>query len=244
MAIALTVLIVGLVAVAISLPRVWTVSSVPLGSTSARGAGSTAAVVLSPQSSRSVELPSVAPAAPTAISFAVTDTEAHRRVSVTDDVVPLRANRHADGTWDEVRPSEASVQALGQAAWWQNGLSNAPGSPSRGTTYIYGHSCRNNAEPAWLHCAFDELSFLREGDVVRLTTSNGVLTYRVTQDPVRVPKTGSAQLASNTSVYRAQVNRLVLITCGYERDPSSAVYSSAYNWVVQLVLMGAEATVR
>jgi hypothetical protein len=181
----------------------------------------------------------VAPAAPTNISFTVYDPDRRRRVNVSDEVGTVSARQHPDGTWDRVLPSEATVRALAEAAWWRDGLSYEPGSPSRGTTYIYGHSCKNHREPSWLHCAFDEVSFLRAGDKVSLTTPNGVLTYLVTQDPVRIPKTGDSQLAGSTRVYRAQVNRLVLITCGYAKDPASGTYNSPYNWVVQSLLIDA-----
>jgi len=249
-AIALTVLIIGLVAVAISLPRVYTVVSVSDGSPQKTGTavstpnagGSTMVALknLAKPSPSDLQLPAVAPAVPTNISFTVFDTGARKRVSVSDEVVPLSVSQHSDGTWDRVLPSEASLHALTQAAWWQNGLSNEPGSPSRGTTYVYGHSCKNHEEPSWLRCAFDEVSFLHSGDKVTVTTPNGVLTYQVTQNPVQIPKTGNGQLAGSTSVYRAQVNRLVLITCGYAKDPASGTYNSPYNWVVQLMLVQAK----
>ena len=169
--------------------------------------------------------PRVVPAGPTEIQFTVGGN-----VTVTEKVGVVYANQHTGGSWDTITPPEDSLAELGMAYWWGNGLSAQPGDPSAGTSYIYGHSCAK-----WSGCAFNQLKRLVTRDHVTVTTPKGVLTYEVTTGPVPVPK---AQLSSNVSVYRSEVNRLVLITCMTAGEAASSQHGVPSNWVVELKLVG------
>ncbi|MBO0833119.1 MAG: class F sortase [Actinobacteria bacterium] len=125
---------------------------------------------------------------------------------------------HTQGGWLIVPPM-ATNPDLWRVYWWREHA--APANPSKGTSYIYGHACSHYAL-----CAFNRLHELAKGDLARVTTVHGTLTYRVVAKPIRLAKNASGIGASSIYNYGV-VNRLVLITCAYTPDGSSP-----WNWVV------------
>lgn len=130
------------------------------------------------------------------------------------------------GRWT-IDPPRRTAGQLQRVYWWSEHA--APAGTSRGTAYFYGHSCTN------LACAFNDLHLLSTGDLVRVTTTHGVLSYRVTARPIRLAKT-SAGIGSSSLYKYGVANRLVLITCGYVRNGSSP-----FNWAVIAQLRSAAA---
>lgn len=132
---------------------------------------------------------------------------------------------HEQGSWLIIPPMQTNAD-LRRVYWWSERA--APADPSRGTAYIYGHACTHYAL-----CAFNRLREVVTGDLVRVTTDLGTLTYRVAAAPVRLAKTAAG--IGDSSIYDyGVVNRLVLITCGYSPDGSSP-----WNWVVITRLVSA-----
>ena len=80
-----------------------------------------------------------------------------------------------------IDPPRRTAGQLQRVYWWKEHA--APADPSTGTAYFYGHSCTN------LACAFNDLHLLSTGDLVRVTTAHGVLSYRVAAKPIRLAKT-------------------------------------------------------
>jgi LPXTG-site transpeptidase (sortase) family protein len=124
---------------------------------------------------------------------------------------------HAGGRWT-IDPPKQTLGQLQRVYWWSEHA--APADPSTGAAYLYGHSCLS------LVCAFNDLDQVSKGDQVRVTTSRGVLSYRVVAQPIRLAKTAAGIGSSSIYNYGA-ANRLVLITCGYLPDGSSP-----FNWAV------------
>jgi len=124
---------------------------------------------------------------------------------------------HEGGQWT-IDPPKQTLGELQRVYWWSEHA--APADPSKGAAYLYGHACTS------LVCAFNDLHQLSTGDLVRVTTAHGVLSYRVVKGPKRLAKTAAG--IGSSSIYDYGVtNRLVLITCGYTPDGSSP-----FNWVV------------
>lgn len=150
---------------------------------------------------------------------------------ITIPVIGVRAavrgvvSTHEQGLWVIVPPMATNAD-LRHVYWWREHA--APAAPSKGTAYIYGHACTH-----YSLCAFNHLPELAPGDLVRVTTTRGTLTYRVTAPPVRLAKTSAGIGASSIYDYSV-VNRLVLVTCGYASNGSSP-----WNWVVITQLVAA-----
>jgi hypothetical protein len=124
---------------------------------------------------------------------------------------------HEGGRWT-IDPPKQTLGQLERVYWWSERA--APADPSTGAAYLYGHSCTH------LVCAFNDLDQVSKGDLVRIRTARGVLTYRVVAKPIRLAKTAGG--IGSSSIYNYGVaDRLVLITCGYLTDGSSP-----FNWVV------------
>ncbi len=124
---------------------------------------------------------------------------------------------HEGGRWT-IDPPKQTLGQLERVYWWSEHA--APADPSTGAAYLYGHSCTH------LVCAFNDLHQVSKGDLVRIRTARGVLSYRVVAKPSRLAKTAGG--IGSSSIYNYGVaNRLVLITCGYLPDGSSP-----FNWVV------------
>ena len=132
---------------------------------------------------------------------------------------------HEQGLWLIVPPEQTNTD-LQRVYWWSEHA--APADPSKGTAYIYGHACLSYAL-----CAFNHLGELAKGDLVKVTTVRGALTYRVVAEPIRLAKT-AAGIGSSSIYNYGVVNRLVLITCDYAPDGSSP-----WNWVVTTQLTAA-----
>jgi hypothetical protein len=124
---------------------------------------------------------------------------------------------HEGGSWT-IDPPKRTLGQLQRVYWWSEHA--APADPSTGAAYLYGHACTR------LTCAFNDLDQVSRGDLVRVTTAHGVLSYRVVAEPMRLAKTAAGIGASSVYHYRV-ADRLVLITCGYRPDGSSP-----FNWVV------------
>lgn len=120
-------------------------------------------------------------------------------------VAPLRAV-----SGQPVDPPRSTARELGTAAWITQSVYPAPHSP--GTAYIYGHACR--AYP----CAFNKLVHARLGGTVRITTRAAILVYRI--DRIRhYPK--AADRLPGWAADIAIPNRVVLVTCTYEKNGES-----------------------
>lgn len=131
---------------------------------------------------------------------------------------------HQASGWT-IDPPKQTLAQLQRVYWWSEHA--APADPSRGAAYLYGHSCSS------LVCAFNDLRQLSTGDLVRVTTARGRLSYRVVAEPIRLAKTASG--IGSSSIYDYGVaGRLVLVTCGYLPDGSSP-----FNWVVIAEVRGA-----
>lgn len=141
-----------------------------------------------------------------------------------DTTVGSVVSQHVNGMWT-IKPPESTMGDLEQTYWWSEHA--APGAPSTGTTYIYGHACTR------VSCAFNDLHRLHRGEVVWIRTAQGLLHYRVLAEPMKLAKTPAG--IGSSSIYEYGVaNRLVLITCGYAPDGSSP-----FNWAVITKLAGA-----
>jgi hypothetical protein len=133
---------------------------------------------------------------------------------------------HVGGRWT-IDPPKQTLGELRRVYWWSEHA--APADPSTGAAYLYGHACTS------LDCAFNKLDQVSKGDLVRVTTRHGVLSYRVVAEPMRLAKTAAG--IGSSSIYNYKVaNRLLLITCGYTPDGSSP-----FNWVVVAHLSSATA---
>jgi hypothetical protein len=161
--------------------------------------------------------PSLRPSGPGRIPPGIPET-------ITIPAIGVRAavrgvtSAHEHGRWLIIPPMATNAD-LQRVYWWSERA--APGTPSTGTAYIYGHACARYAL-----CAFNRLRELAKGDLVTVATGRGALAYRVAAKPVRLAKTAAGIGASPIYDYGV-VNRLVLITCGYAPDGSSP-----WNWVV------------
>lgn len=133
---------------------------------------------------------------------------------------PIVSAHDADG-WT-ITPPEATWEDLQQVYWWSESQYSAlPGNPSKGSTFVYGHACFSAS------CAFNKLKDLTAGDLIKVTTSSGVLTYRVTQGPLKLDKSPQGVGASKALYTYGIPNELRLVTCGY--TPEGA---SPFNWAV------------
>jgi hypothetical protein len=134
---------------------------------------------------------------------------------------------HEGGSWT-IDPPKQTLAQLRRVYWWSEHA--APADPSTGAAYFYGHACIG------LVCAFNDLHQVSRGDLVRVTTARGVLSYRVVTRPMRLAKTAAG--IGSSSIYDYGVrDRLVLVTCGYTPDGSSP-----FNWVVIARLSGTTPT--
>lgn len=170
----------------------------------------------------------VLPAKPTEISFQVYDQDQHKSVSVAKQVGVVEPG--PDGV---IRPSEATWAVLDVAAWWDQQA--APGNPSTGTSYIYGHACQTAP------CAFNELHWLQPGNTVTVTTPSGKVQYDVKRvscftkpgfhlDPKVypcLPDTADQSLQHSAVYDFSHKRRIWLITCGYIGN------TSPINWAVE-----------
>jgi hypothetical protein len=131
----------------------------------------------------------------------------------------LQSSRTSAG-WT-ITPPEATWADLQSAFWWSEpAYSVLPGAPSAGTTFVFMHACLQ------VTCAGNELKHLRAGDIVRLTTAAGTLTYTVRRT-LRLDKSVGG-IGANKMVYSyGHRNELRLVTCGYAPDGTSP-----FNWAV------------
>jgi hypothetical protein len=133
-------------------------------------------------------------------------------------------SQHIGRTWT-ITPPEATWADLQSAYWWSEPRYSAlPGDPSSGTTFVFMHAC--------LHvvCAGNNLRRVRAGDVIRLTTAAGQLTYTVRRT-VRLDKSVAGIGASKVVYSYGHPDQLRLVTCGYAPDGTSP-----FNWAVLATL--------
>jgi hypothetical protein len=130
---------------------------------------------------------------------------------------PMTAQRNADGSWASITPP-----SLTRAVWMSR--SAMPAAPSKGTTAIYGHACIG------LICAFNNVVNTPRNSTVIVRTRAAVLRYRVTS-LTQYPKVGAQSLESRRDI----ANQLLLITCAYRSD-----VTSANNLVLVAILVGTQ----
>jgi LPXTG-site transpeptidase (sortase) family protein len=111
---------------------------------------------------------------------------------------------------EPVDPPHDTAQEWLTAVWIR--ASPYPASPSSGTTYIYGHACLHHV------CPFTKLGATEVGDFIHVTTTRGELTYRVTA--IGLSPKSATYLPTWARDIRVR-NRLVLVTCAFERDSHS-----------------------
>lgn len=126
-------------------------------------------------------------------------------VTIDAAVAPLSVESH-----QPVDPPHHTAKQWLTAAWISE--STFPDLPKRGTSYIYGHACHYHV------CSFTKLKDARLGGTVRITTRSDELTYRIDRIGLS-PKTASTlpPWASDSTV----PDRVVLVTCNYERGDTS-----------------------
>lgn len=167
----------------------------------------------------SAPLKSVAPARPSKLAIPAIGLDAQFGS-------PIVSTHDGEG-WS-ITPPESTLQDLRLVYWWsETKYSALPGSPSKGTTFIYGHACR---DPQY-GCAFDRLKNLTKGDKIELTAGKAVLTYRVTA-LLKLDKTPQGVGASRELYSYGESNKLRLVTCGY-----TAEGTSPFNWAALAVLV-------
>lgn len=109
-----------------------------------------------------------------------------------------------------VDPPHATAAQWDTAAWVEQ--SSFPSVPSTGTSYVYGHACHHHV------CPFTYLKDAAIGDRVVITTTAGTFTYRI--DRIGLSPKSAPTLPSWASDSTVR-NRVVLVTCAYERGDTS-----------------------
>lgn len=109
-----------------------------------------------------------------------------------------------------VDPPHETAKQWDTAVWVKE--STYPSTPSKGTTYVYGHACHYHV------CPFTNLKDAGLGDQVRVTTAARSSTYTIQRIGLS-PKSASSlpSWASDSTV----PNRIVLVTCAYEQGDTS-----------------------
>lgn len=108
-----------------------------------------------------------------------------------------------------VNPPEATLADLARAYWWID--KSAPGSPGKGTVYIYGHTCYSRHCPA----VFNPLQHIkRHGALIELVTPKGHLVYRTFDRRVLTPQAYTLDAA----VRRDEPGWLELATCKLRKN--------------------------
>jgi hypothetical protein len=104
-----------------------------------------------------------------------------------------------------------------QAVWVRYRPLVRPTNPAHGTSYVYGHACHHH------ECAFTALAKAQRGGTVVVTGDGRRVTYRITSTSDDYPKAGPGSLAERRDgvANRNVADRLVLITCAYERGDVS-----------------------
>ena len=120
-----------------------------------------------------------------------------------------------------ITPPEATWDDLQSVFWWsERAYSVLPGDPSAGTTFVFMHACLH------VTCAGNNLNHVRAGDIVRLTTAAGTLTYTARRT-LRLDKSVGGIGASKVVYSYGHPDELRLVTCGYAPDGTSP-----FNWAV------------
>lgn len=163
--------------------------------------------------SRNATRDKVSPATP----MSVTVDSPQGRLILSAPIDPMAAQHNPDGSWAPITPP-----SLTRAVWMTQ--SAMPAAPSTGTTAIYGHACIG------LTCAFNNVASTPPGSTVTVQTSTALLRYQVTS-LTQYPKVGARSLGSRRDI----ANQLLLITCAYRADGSSA-----NNLVLVATLIGTE----
>jgi hypothetical protein len=126
------------------------------------------------------------------------------------DTIDVGVAPFSVGSYQLVDPPHSTAREWNTAAWIVQ--STYPTQPSRGTSYIYGHACQ------YIVCSFNNLKNAQVGDKAQITTHGVRLNYQVDRIGLS-PKTASSlpEWASDSTV----PDRIVLVTCSYERDGAS-----------------------
>ena len=129
-------------------------------------------------------------------------------------VAPLNVKSH-----ELVDPPHETSKQWNTAAWIRQAA--YPSVHSTGTTYIYGHACRHR------ECAFNDLKYAGQGDVVVITTPEETLTYVIDRIDLSSKSASSLPLWASDSTIR---DRIILVTCEIENGkltPNNLVLSAA-----------------
>jgi hypothetical protein len=131
-------------------------------------------------------------------------------VHTVSDTIDVGVAPFNVGSYQLVDPPHNTARQWDTAAWIAQ--STFPTRPSRGTAYIYGHACQ------YIVCSFNNLKDTRVGDTAQITVRGAKLNYQVDRIGLS-PKSASSlpEWASDSTV----PNRIVLVTCSYERDGAS-----------------------
>jgi LPXTG-site transpeptidase (sortase) family protein len=124
---------------------------------------------------------------------------------ISADVSPMSVASN-----EPVDPPHSTAAQWNTAVWVQQ--SSYPSARSAGTSYVYGHACHHHV------CSFTNLKDAELGDQVTVTTAASTLVYRIVRIGLS-PKAATSlpSWASDSSV----PNRVVLVTCAYERGDTS-----------------------
>jgi hypothetical protein len=124
-------------------------------------------------------------------------------IAATVGAIDVTSNQPVD-------PPHSTDAEWNTAVWVRQSVYPSPA--SGGTSYVYGHACHYHV------CPFTRLSTARVGDRVQVRTPTDHLTYRIVHTGLS-PK-AAASLPSWASDSTAP-NRLVLVTCSYEKGDTS-----------------------
>ncbi len=117
-------------------------------------------------------------------------------------VAPLSVKSH-----QLVDPPHETAAEWNTAAWIVQAA--YPTVSSTGTTYVYGHACRD------IECPFTHLEQTAPGDSVVVTTAEGTLTYVVKRTGLSSKTASSLPLWASDSTVS---DRLVLVSCQIRDD--------------------------
>ena len=128
-------------------------------------------------------------------------------------VAPLNVASH-----ELVDPPHETSEQWNTAAWIRQAA--YPRVHSTGTTYIYGHACRHR------ECAFNDLKYAGQGDVVVITTPERTLTYVIDRIGLSSKSANSLPRWASDSTIR---DRIIFVTCEIENGkltPNNLVLSA------------------
>lgn len=131
-------------------------------------------------------------------------------VKTDSGVVSANVTSMSVASREPVDAPHKTAEDWNTAVWVKQ--STYPSGANDGTSYIYGHACHHHV------CAFTKLKNAELGDQVTITTTSGILKYRINRIGLS-PKTATSlpSWASDSTV----PNRLVLVTCAFERGDTS-----------------------